>query len=375
MPSVVITIFVRHTANCKYAGDEFAKRCTCRKHFRWTANGKQHRKAAGTRSWAAAERVRRNLEDQFAGKHADKIDTNALSKCIDVFITDKRVQGLSAGGIGKYARELARLKDYCEDNGVYTVQGITRELLTGFCGTWAKTYPSTFTQSKLRERYRGFFRYCYEAQWIERVPAMPKIKVTTSPTLPLSAKEFEHLLASIPVAMPHPTANQKRIRTRALFLLMRWSGLSILDALTLRRSEVKRVGTYYRVTTKRQKTGVDVAVPLPADVVKELLALENDHADYFFWSGNGDPANFTTKFQVRCVAPVFKAAGLYGEGHMVSHRLRDTFAVDLLARGVPIGDVSKALGHESIRTTEKHYAAWMKGRQDRLDKLIVAAWA
>ena len=142
MPSVVITIFVRHTEDCKYAGEEFEKRCKCRKHFRWTANGKQHRKAAGTRSWAAAERLRRNLEDQFAGKHADKIDVNALSKCIDVFITDKRVQGLSAGGIGKYARELARLKDYCEDNGVYTVQGITRELLTGFCGTWAKTYPA-----------------------------------------------------------------------------------------------------------------------------------------------------------------------------------------------------------------------------------------
>jgi len=59
---------------------------------------------------------------------------------------------------------------------------------------------------------------------------------------------------------------------------------------------------------------------------------------------------------------------------MVSHRLRDTFAVSMLERGVPIGDVSKALGHESIRTTEKHYAAWMKGRQDRLDKLIVASW-
>lgn len=50
-----------------------------------------------------------------------------------------------------------------------------------------------------------------------------------------------------------------------------------------------------------------------------------------------------------------------------------SFAVSMLVRGVPIGDVSKALGHESIRTTEKHYAAWMKRRQNRLDELIVAS--
>ena len=59
----VITIFVRHgppitifvARRCKYAGDEFCKRCNCRKHLRWTQNGKQHRRKAGTRSWAEAE--------------------------------------------------------------------------------------------------------------------------------------------------------------------------------------------------------------------------------------------------------------------------------------------------------------------------------
>jgi len=35
------------------------------------------------------------------------------------------------------------------------------------------------------------------------------------------------------------------------------------------------------------------------------------------------------------------------------HQLRDTFAVDLLQKGVPLEEVSKLLGHESIKTTEK----------------------
>jgi len=41
---------------------------------------------------------------------------------------------------------------------------------------------------------------------------------------------------------------------------------------------------------------------------------------------------------------------------MLSYQLRDTFAVDLLGKGVPLEEISKLLGHESIKTTERHYA-------------------
>jgi integrase len=71
---------------------------------------------------------------------------------------------------------------------------------------------------------------------------------------------------------------------------------------------------------------------------------------------------------------LFKAAGIESEGHMRSHRLRDTFAVDLLSKGVPMEEVSKLLGHDSVKTTEKSYARWAETRQDRLNSLVTAAW-
>jgi hypothetical protein len=40
----------------------FCKRCNCRKHLRWTQNGKPFRRKAGVRSWAAAEEKKRELE-------------------------------------------------------------------------------------------------------------------------------------------------------------------------------------------------------------------------------------------------------------------------------------------------------------------------
>lgn len=81
------------------------------------------RRKAGTRSWAEAEEVKRDLEDQLAERTPERRGARRLEDAIDVFLQDKRVQGLSAGVIGKYTRELSRLREYCERQGVYTVQG------------------------------------------------------------------------------------------------------------------------------------------------------------------------------------------------------------------------------------------------------------
>ena len=48
--------------------------------------------------------------------------------------------------------------------------------------------------------------------------------------------------------------------------------------------------------------------------------------------------------------------------------------MSLLQNGVPLEEVSKLLGHESIKTTEKSYAKWVRARQDRLDALVSATW-
>ena len=67
--------------------------------------------------------------------------------------------------------------------------------------------------------------------------------------------------------------------------------------------------------------------------------------------------------------------GTFGEDtDFTPHCLRDTFAVSLLEKGVPLEEVSKLLGHESIKTTEKSYAKWVQSRQDRLDSLVVGTW-
>ena len=59
-----------------------------------------------------------------------------------------------------------------------------------------------------------------------------------------------------------------------------------------------------------------------------------------------------------------------------SHNLRKTFATRLLNRGATITDVQHLLGHASVKTTEKTYAAFVinerfKQTIDLLDKPVV----
>jgi len=114
-----------------------------------------------------------------------------------------------------------------------------------------------------------------------------------------------------------------------------------------------------------------VTVPIPPEVANELLAVLNGHPQFFFWStGNGKEQSAVTNWQHE-LRTLFRAAGFL-TGH--PHQLRDTAAVEWLKSGIPLEEVSKLLGHESVKTTERSYSPWIKGRQDRLDALVIASW-
>ena len=91
---------------------------------------------------------------------------------------------------------------------------------------------------------------------------------------------------------------------------------------------------------------------------------------HFFWKGTGKLDVITGSWQRR-LRKLFRLAGVL-DGH--AHRFRDTFAVELLLAGVPLERVSILLGHQSIRVTERYYAAWTQSRQRQVDEDLRRAW-
>jgi integrase/recombinase XerD len=127
MVAPVITIFVRHAADCKYRDDEFTKRCNCRKHFRWTQNGKQYRRKAGTRSWAEAEELKRQLEDELAGRApAETKDAQMpVSTAVEKFMQAKQNDGLEEPSLQKLQKTCDRIRDFAEKDGLFVLDSIT----------------------------------------------------------------------------------------------------------------------------------------------------------------------------------------------------------------------------------------------------------
>jgi integrase len=367
-----ITIFVRHTPTCKYADDETWRRCDCRKHLRWTLDGKQHRRSAKTWSWTTAEDAKRKLDNEFEAGGKPEVLPEArktLAASIDLFLSERRTAGLHPSIVGKYERELERLRKFAEVRTKFYPNDINLEMLVEYRATWEALYPSSATRQQVQTRLRRFLRFCHNANWLDRVPALSAISVDEPPTMPLSAAEYTKLLAEIPKKFDAT----KAARVRALVQLMRHSGLAIRDAVTIRRSEIQTDAKkkLVRVVTKRQKTGTHVSVPLPPAVATEILALPNG-TDYPFWSGSGLETSAVTNWQ-HDLRTLFRSA--FGKKtKFTPHCLRDTAACEWLTAGIPMEEVSKLLGHSSIKTTEKHYAAWAQARQDCLDSLVVAAW-
>lgn len=50
--------------------------------------------------------------------------------------------------------------------------------------------------------------------------------------------------------------------------------------------------------------------------------------------------------------------------------LRDTFAVRKLLSGMAIEDLSRLLGHSSVKITEQYYAKWIRARKTRLERIV-----
>jgi integrase/recombinase XerD len=120
----------------------------------------------------------------------------------------------------------------------------------------------------------------------------------------------------------------------------------------------------------QQKTGTPVYCPLPPLVVDCLRAVRNEK--FFFYDGTSQRQSMVKSWD-RVFQKVFATAkpGITG-GH--PHRFRDTFPVSLLLKGVSIEIVSKLLGHSSIKVTERHYAPWVKARQELLEAEVRRIW-
>lgn len=217
---------------------------------------------------------------------ASELDAKvSIERAVDLFLSTKEFQGVGDDALGKYRREMGRLKTFLLRKSCFFPSDITLEVLTEYRITWLSMYPASKTRSMVQARLRSFLRYCLDAKYIDRITRLSAIRLGYPPTLPLTDEQYEMLLDA--TAKTHDP--RKAARLRGVILLMRWSGLAVCDAVMLVRSGLTKEKHGYRVRTKRQKTGTEVNVVIPPFVGEELKKTMqlNRHPDYIFWNSGG----------------------------------------------------------------------------------------
>ena len=371
IPSIVI--YTRHSSDCQYRDDETYRKCRCRKWLRWTYEGERKRVPAKSRSWAEAERKRREIEAQIEAAETHKpIEANqpvTVEQAISSFTAEKAQA--SRNTLTKYRLTLNRLLAFCTRKNLIFVREITLPHLSEYRATWGDTYDTVFGLRNEQSRLRAFFSYLQKARVIDFNPAkaLSAIKVTDDDYKvdPFTEAEVKKIIAAVDKCEDITPYNRDRVRV--LMQLQRWSGLSLVDAVCLRRDELKQTGQKFRIDTRRRKTGSRVGVPIPTWLGRELLRVKNGHPEFFFQTGEATSKSAVSNFD-KWYRTIFTKAGVSGG----SHRFRHFFAVSLLERGVDIRIVSKALGHKSLAITERHYAAWSQAQQKKMESEIARAW-
>jgi integrase len=332
--------------------------------------------SAKTRNWAQAELKARRME-QAARENSAGLSSVTVESAVTAYVADQEARSLSRASLNQSKGFLQRqLLPWCQACGLLRLNQIRTPQVREFRNSWT---VGSITAARRHERLRAFFVFCTSNGWLQINPMDGLKRPVVRPAVPtdyFNRGEVRHIVdATHEYDYGGGTDCRHRgQRLLALVLLMRWSGLSIKDAVTLERSRLDDHGALF---LRRAKTGVPVFVPLPSAVVSSLHALPSINPAYFFWSGNGDARSAVQGYE-RSFRKLFQITDIKDPNgtrkRCRSHMFRDTFAVELLLAGVPIDQVSVLLGHRSVKMTEKHYLPWVKARQKQLTASVRRAW-
>ncbi len=277
-----------------------------------------------------------------------------LQAACDAYLRDMEARNLRRGTLNNYKYLFRSWRAYAEKRHLTELSSFDQAAMRAWRESWT-CKPGT--QVRQLQQLRAFFNHSVRAGWIDTSP-MVALKAPRShlkPIMPLSRDEVASLITT--------AAQAGKSKERALILLMRYSGLAIRDAVTLRRDAIDDQGI---LTLRRAKSGELVIVPLHTLAIEALEQISQPDQMHFFWTANSQPETAAKYWRTR----LNLVARIAGVKDFRTHRLRHTFAVELLKAKVPIKQVSTLLGHSSVITTERDYAQWDVSRRDQLVEVM-----
>lgn len=399
-------MYRRHQKQCPLFGKpRILDACQCVLYAHGKLHGKFVRPCLNTRDWKHGAIL---IEEMLAGRGPDDDPKGGIglvssgprpSEVTLEFAAsefEKANKNLSTNTKKNYADAVAHFLSWAGTHNLTRLQQVETPHIDQYFEQAGKTERGTkWTPKTVNTRLthlRVFFNYCVKTRrWLAYPPTEDRrmfkrltgAEEAAEDRAPFQPEEVTRILAAVE-QMPE----EVRDKTRALILLMLYSGMRISDATFFEREFLTKSNTadYFVIKNRRQ---IDLPPELHQKAIDALQKLPASRV-YFFQPDMPDDyrearyalrhkqefgakmPDYTSRIYA-ATALVTKVLALAGITEGACHRFRDTFAVNML-----VGDggqirsdiytVSKMLGHSDVKITDKHYAKLIKGYRESMSK-------
>jgi len=239
------------------------------------------------RSWEEAADHYRSQHKRRVRRKARADSDSRLDIAWRIFEARRKEKGLPPGVTLRECMTLEAL-EYLQD-----------QLLDGAECRYAHRSPNTV--NSMLGAIMAFVRYCYDHEWIERVPPLRKLEVDeVMRGRPITGEEFERMLEAVPKVVGDGPAEEWRFTLKILWE----SGFRIADLLDFSWDDIERIHPVWPrrqgqhptlVIPSTQKNGKNEEVPLLPGLKKLLDTVPEDHRVGFVV--NPPPAEYEFKSQ------------------------------------------------------------------------------
>ena len=375
---MALTLYRRHVGSCVVAKSTISARnkrkamgCQCPIWmYGRTGNSVVPRQSTGLTDLAEAEAMRDAL---IAQSKNEAVHGSKLGDCIAKYLASRKHE-LGEKTYGQTKLLLGRLKNYCERQGVYFARELNVDLLETFKVDGLPNLADT-SKSTAVAKLRCFLRVAYQRGWIaeslkDKVTAYHAVYDQKEPysdeAVALILNEALKLNGGTHGYAKHPKT------FRLLLELMLETGMRVGDSIRFDPAALvkgEHLWIYMFFMQKQKKT----EKPKPVEAyITDRLKTAIDACEWlspqrpFFYGESKNPAYLANEVYERMQT----LGARCGVPDCRPHRLRDTFAVRKLLSGFQLDDVSRLLGHSSVKVTETYYAKWVSGRKLRLERLV-----
>lgn len=263
-----------------------------------------------------------------------------LSRNIDIYISSKRLEGLSELTLEDYYRELVMM-DYAigRPTALITTADIRLYLATN-------TTNMSSTIGKKLSVIKSFFAWLVDEEILLKNPAT-RIKQVKQPNrLPkaLSAMELEML-----------REESYSFRERALVEVMYSTGCRLSEVSNMRRSTIDWSNGSIKVIGKGDKERIVYLNPKAVFHLERYLedCAENENdCDFIFTTERRPYRQMQNKTIQDAIDKIASRTNI--EKNVTPHVFRHTFATLAIENGIELGDLQQLLGHSNPSTTLRY---------------------